>query len=464
MAELSPPTADLTPSGSQPRSTVLIPFVLFCAVIADRAQLSVATGGKGALPVLMLLVVPAVAVLVVATYGRERSLGFLAHPIFLLCVLPYLALTLILPMLGIIFYSYPERTLLSTSGTLTAVAFLILGAALSTRGSAAWTRWLVAAIAVQFAYALGQAIYQGKGPGWELFAPFHAWDLSLQGLNGVLVQARSSGLYFNPNELGLWAGIALVLAWSILEGRSRYVAILLALLTLLLSQSRGVSVAVLAALVAGVGLAMTERRISLASAAKTMGVVAVILMIAGGAALVFGIPDAAVQRFNSLIAVVTQGAQADANLAGRLDYWSAVTNLNAIYPWGTFGPPELILGTAVDSSWFETFAQGSIPYAAALGLLLVSTLGVTDYPYRHALRIMAVLIAVAGITQTPFGYPASAMFWVLLGAGLQASATARARAAWSARSATIVPPSGPAAAMDRPVTPMDRPVAMDRPV
>jgi hypothetical protein len=465
VADLSPPGVDVAPSGSRSRSTLLIPFVLFCAVIADRAQVSVATGGKGALPVLLLLIVPAVAVLVVATYGRERSLGFMGHPIFVLCVLPYLTLTLILPMLGIIFYSYPERTLLSTSGTLTAVSFLIIGAVLSTRGSADWTRWLVVAIVVQFAYALGQAIYLGKGPGWELFAPFHAWDLSLQGLNGFFVQARSSGLYFNPNELGLWAGIALVLAWAIVQGRLRYLAILLALLTLLLSQSRGVSVALLAALAAGVGLAMTERRISLASAAKTMGVVAVIVMIAGGAALIFGIPDAAVQRFNSLIAVVTQGAQADANLAGRLDYWSAVTNLNAIYPWGTFGPPELLLGTAVDSSWFETFAQGSIPYAATLGLLLLSTLGVTDYPYRHALRITAVLIAVAGITQTPFGYPASEMFWVLLGAGLQASAAARARIAMAARTATIVRSSGTVAAMDRPVTVPDRPItAMERPI
>ena len=98
--------------GVPDRSTLLIPFVLFCAVIADRAQLSVATGGKGALPVLRASIVPAVAILVVATYGRERSLGFMADPIFVLCVLPYLTLTLILPMLGIIFYSYPERTLL----------------------------------------------------------------------------------------------------------------------------------------------------------------------------------------------------------------------------------------------------------------------------------------------------------------------------------------------------------------
>ena len=110
-----------------------------------------------------------------------------------------------------------------------------------------------------------------------------------------------------------------------------------------------------------------------------------------------------------------------------------MTALNSIYPWGTWGPPELLLGTAVDSSWFETFAQGSVPYAAALGLLLISAATLGGFRYRHALRVLAVFIAVAGLTQTPFGYPPILLFWVLLGAGLQVSATARAPARSSHR-------------------------------
>ena len=164
---------DLAAPRPASRSTLLIPFVLACAVIADRAQLSVSTGGRGALP-LLAFVAPLVAILTALRYGRERSLGFLSHPIFLLGVLPYLALTLILPMLGIIFYGYPERTLLNVTGATTAVSFLVVGAALADGKPGAWTRWLVAAIVIQFAYALGQAIYQAHGPGWELFAPFHA--------------------------------------------------------------------------------------------------------------------------------------------------------------------------------------------------------------------------------------------------------------------------------------------------
>lgn len=441
--------ADLPDATSGARSTLLIPFVLVCAVIADRAQLSVSTGGRGALP-LLTFVAPLGAILAIGVQGRERSLRFLAHPIFLLGVLPYIALTIALPMLGIIFYGYPERTLLSITGATTAISFLVIGASLSTRDARPWAPWLVGAIVVQFAYALGQAIYQARGPGWELFTPFHAWDLSLQGLNGVLVQARSSGLYFNPNELGLWAGMALVLAWTMLRARLRFVAITLALLTLLLSQSRGVTVAVACALIAGVIFAFTENRVSISSAAKTLGIVAIVAMVAGAAALVIGIPDAAIQRFASLLAVITQGPQADANLAGRLDYWSAVTTLNSVYPWGTLGPPELLLGTAVDSSWFEAFAQGSVFYAATLGLLLVSAVSVGQYKYRSALRVVAVLIGVAGLTQTPFGYPPIALFWVLLGAALQSSATARIRNRPSSSPVTDSRTPWGMIAMDRP--------------
>jgi hypothetical protein len=229
------------------------------------------------------------------------------------------------------------------------------------------------------------------------------------------------------------------------------VAVTIALLTLLLSQSRVATVALVAALSAGVVLTVAEGRISLTSAMKTLAIVTAVVLVAAAAALTFGIPEAAIQRFASLLAVFTQGPQADANLAGRLDYWSAVTTLNATYPWGTLGPPELLLGTAIDSSWFQTFAQGSVPYAAALGLLLLSALSVTEFRNRQALRVMAVLITVAGITQTPFGYPAIALFWVFLGAGLQSSVTARSRLPWSTPSHADPRSTVQVMAMDRPL-------------
>ncbi|MGZ8502053.1 MAG: hypothetical protein ACXWW6_04285, partial [Candidatus Limnocylindrales bacterium] len=126
-----------------------------------------------------------------------------------------------------------------------------------------------------------------------------------------------------------------------------------------------------------------------------------------------------------IIQIAIEGPRSDANLAGRLDYWSAVTALNRIYPFGTLGPPELLLGSAVDSTWFRAFSQGSILYVASLGLMLSVSLVVGDPRYRLALRLVTVMIAVAGLTMDPFGYPVIYLYWVLLGAALQPEVRAR---------------------------------------
>ena len=92
----------------------LAPFIVLCAVLADRAQIGLATGGRGALPILAVAA-PVIAWLAILRYGQARTLRFVTHPAFLLGVVPYLALTAVLPVLGVMFNGYPERTLLSTT-------------------------------------------------------------------------------------------------------------------------------------------------------------------------------------------------------------------------------------------------------------------------------------------------------------------------------------------------------------
>jgi hypothetical protein len=144
-------------------------------------------------------------------------------------------------------------------------------------------------------------------------------------------------------------------------------------------------------------------------------------LVGAAVVLTIGPSQELLSRFGSLLNVVTKGPTADPNLAGRLDYWSAVLNLNLTYPLGTLGPPETILGTAVDSSWFRAFAQGSVPYVAVLATLLVAPLAVRNSRFGRGIVLLAVLVAVAGLTQTPLDYPVICLFWVLLGAGLQSS-------------------------------------------
>jgi hypothetical protein len=205
------------------------------------------------------------------------------------------------------------------------------------------------------------------------------------------------------------------------------VGITLAILTLLLSESRGASVALIAVLLAGALLAIAGRRLGPARALKSAFTVGGAILLAVAAMLVIEPSGAVFERFAALVDVVTQGPRADANLAGRLDYWSAVGALNSVYPFGTWGSPEFLLGTAVDSSWFRAFAQGSVPYVAMLGLVMVAAVSIGEFRYRQALRLVAVLIAVAGLTETSIGYPAIAIFWMLLGTGLQSSIARRSQ-------------------------------------
>lgn len=411
-------------AGAEAGHTAIIVFVIACAVVGDRAVVGVATGGRGALPLLTLMA-PAAALFAVARCGMARTLAFVRSPIFLVGVVPYLGLTLILPFLGVMFNRYPERTLISGTEATTAFSFLVLGAAASTASLRQWRPWLVLAIVIQLVYAAGQMAYLDRGPAWELFGPFHAWDLSFQDIYGAFVQARGTGLYFNPNELGLWAGAAALLAWSIVTSRWRLPVITLAVLTLLLSQSRGASVALLAALAVGIAMAFIRGRVSAPEAARTAISVGLAAIVAVAVVVAVQPSQGLVDRFGALAAVWAQGPRADANLAGRLEYWASVIDLNAIYPWGTWGPPEMLLGSAVDSTWFRVLAQGSVPYVGALVLLLVSPFTIRGSKLGDVLIMLTVLIAVAGLTQTPLNYPIALLFWVLLGGALQGSVSER---------------------------------------
>jgi hypothetical protein len=307
--------------------------------------------------------------------------------------------------------------MLSMLSGISAFSFMVIGAALSTDPGRSWTFWLLVGVALQLAYAIGQAASLGGGLAAEIFAPFHAWDLSLVDIR-TFVQARSTGLYLNPNELGFWAALATVLSWTLMRGWARYLGVVLAIATLILAESRG-SIAALVAAVA-VGLVLAWRRGGLGwHTVRAIAVVAGLLLVVVVVAFELRPSEPGAARLLALVDVLVQGPEADPNLRGRIDFWRSVLDFLDAQPFGSLGSPELAVGTAIDNDWFRALARGSVPYFGAMLLVILTPITIRRGARREALWLSTVVIAVSAVSQIPFDYPAIVLFWVLLGGGIQ---------------------------------------------
>lgn len=394
-------------------TSALIGFTVLAALFSSR--FSVPFPGYDADISFVTVLAPLVAIAAVMRFGSSQALGFLQNSTFVLMVGPFLVLMVVLPWLGVFFNGYGIQTLYTLTSVSTWFSFLVIGAAVSGAGARSWSSWLVIAVVLQFMYALAQAAWLGGGPVADVLRPLIQWDLAVAGDD--LIFGRSSGLYTNPNILGFWAAVGTMLALTLVSSPVRPIALVLALFTLLLSQSRGATAAlVVAGAVGAVGTLLAGRLPK--SQLRALAWVLLLLLVLAPV-VVTVLPAQSFDRFESLAAVLTEGAGADRNLAGRVDFWVAATELSRQYPLGTWGPPEGTLGTAIDSEWFRAFARGSIVFVFAQLLLLLAPVGVGSYPGRYALWLLAMIIAVAGITQTPMSYPPVFLYWALLGSGLQ---------------------------------------------
>lgn len=441
-------------------ASALVAFTVLAALFSSR--FSVPFPGYDADVSIVTILAPLVAITTVVRLGSPRTLGFLQNSAFVLMVAPFLALMFVLPWFGVFFNGYGVQTLYSLTAVTTWVSFLIIGAAVSGAGARSWSTWLAVAIGLQFLYSVAQAAWLGGGPVADVLRPLIQWDLTVAGDD--ILFGRSSGLYTNPNILGFWAAVATMLALTLVSPAVRPIALVLAILTLVLSQSRGATAALLVAGAIGAVGTLLVGRIPKSQLKSLAWVLLLLLLLAP--VVVTILPAQSFGRFEALADVLAQGAGADRNLAGRIDFWVEAADLSRQYPLGTWGPPEAPLGTAIDSEWFSAFAQGSIVLVFAQLLLLLAPVGVGTYQGRHALWLLAIVIAVAGITQTPMSYAPIFLFWALLGSGLQwavdhrwrriplSEARLRAGSRTAARSLSLVTDDGdPVSRSDRRPTP-----------
>jgi hypothetical protein len=186
---------------------------------------------------------------------------------------------------------------------------------------------------------------------------------------------------------------------------------------LLLSQSRGASAALIVAL--GFLLVLAVRRHNAPRLEQLVPYAGVVVVVVAGwlVLVVSGAPAGTlIGRFGSGITLQ------DPNVVGRIQFWEAGMGLLASHPFGTFGPPEFLLGTAVDSDWVRALLQGGPIFLAALALALGggALIRGDDGPERRLVRALSVYVAVAAITQLPLQYPSAYLYWAVVGAALAA--------------------------------------------
>jgi hypothetical protein len=401
-------------------------YVLF----EERFTIGVNTGGRGALQPVDLLV-PLVGIFIFLGFGGipgPRLLQFNTRGLFWA---PYVALTFALPILGVFIRGEPPRTMYTAIHGIIAISFMLFGAWAafsvgSVRRLAHWYAWF--AIILEFAIALMDYLNKtGMYP--TAFGKFLLEsNIASEGALGefTTITWRSVGTFINPNDLGFWSVLAFWISALLLRGMFCFTGIIAALLTLVLSQSRGSMISLLATCAVWLAYVALSRdaRLKKAQNATYLSTICFVLTVSWmGAALSqsdgVSVSDKfdVVNRFERGLDVLTEGVSEDSNASARVGAWHLALAFYSEHPLGTWISPRLKFHLYIDNEYVKTLMQGSIPYLFALLMIITCSLWriMRPGPVPRLTAMIAVTAAVNGMSAYPFSYSAIGVFWILLG-------------------------------------------------
>lgn len=409
------------------RARVVIWALALYILLAERLILRMETGGRGLLPLLAIATPVAIFAFGILPSGW-RSFRFLLKRDFWVYWGLYIALKFLLPIVGVLLHGYPLRTLLSLLEAGLPLLFIWVGTWIANRPGERFELFrcsLVFLIVVQFICAAGQYLYVNYNLDIPLLAAQFSWDRSSQALYSEnLPVGRSIGTYVNPNTLGFWGFMAFWTAALLLKERQRAWSAMLSMLILLLSQSRVAIVAMGASLIAFAFTRVTNMlvgnmkvRIRTVTNVFAVVIVAIFFAILAMSQAIIGINIPGTERLTDMIRVFGAGLGEDPNWDARVLAWKEALDLYREVPWGTLGPPELMLGHFIDSEWVRLLVQGGVALVCAYILSLLGGLRYLTYrkPEKSFLAMASVGLVILSITSTPMGYPPIALYWVCVG-------------------------------------------------
>jgi len=401
-------------------------YVLF----EERFTVGVNTGGRGALQPVDLLV-PLVGLFIFLGLGGvpgPRLLHFNARGLFWA---PYVALTIAFPILGVVIQSEPPRTMYTSIHGVIEVSFMLFGAwaafsVASVRRLAQWYAWF--AIILEFLVSLLDYLNKTGLYPTAMGKFLLQWDIDSEGALSefTTVTWRCVGTFVNPNDLGFWSVVAFWISALLFRGMFRFTGITAALFTLVLSESRGSLISLLATVTVWLAYVALSRdaRLRKARDATYLSAICFVLAVAWlGAALTqsagVAVSDkfSVVDRFERGLDVLTEGAGADSNASARVAAWHLAMAFYSDHPLGTWISPRLKFHLYIDNEYVKTLLQGSIPYLFALLMIILCSLWRIMRPraVSRLIAMIAVTAAVNGMSAYPFSYPAIGVFWILLG-------------------------------------------------
>lgn len=404
------------------KATLIILFILNI-LLKERVFLPIAFFGREVplfeFPFLV------VAALVFVREIRQLSVSIIRKE-FLLWT-PYFALGVILPIAGVVFLSYPLTTLY---GVVTVVvnplAAVIVGFVVFRSQSERLMKLVNICInggmLVQATFAVLQLL-RILGYSNTLVDSVTMWDIESQSRikEEYVIIGRSIGTFINPNVLGVWCLITFF--WNLFQSKGliRLFFSSVAIITLVLTQSRGSTMGLFAGLLMYfIRLAILQQREQPEIRMTTLiGLGSVAVTIAFALALVspsFSLLPGS-ERWRGGVEVITRGVAADANFATRVQVWRESISFLDEYPLGTWGPPQVKFILPPDNLYVHTLLQGSIFY---LSSLLVGFIGSASFLFsmrRAALlfSIVSISMAANSVSALPLLYPPGLLYWYLLG-------------------------------------------------
>jgi hypothetical protein len=387
----------------------VLPWVAAFSLLGDKMVLSTGLGGGVGLLRLgpLLTVTLAMAMLLVDDDIRQAASDLVrwGSPAVL-----FVAVGATLPFIGVL-VDYPFRTITAALVPLATGSFLLFGVLVARAGvNCDRTRYLIMVWVTSIAALAGLLLFlNNRGITLPLAAALNQWGIATAEAYGTTwLIGRTGGLYTSPNILGTLGGLALVYAaFGKVTYRQRVTLVVPAFAILFVTQSRGVMLATLIAI--AVGWLARERRTQRMPSQNVLTWALIGVIVGGalaGAATVFPqYVEALTERIVSAARIVTEGVEADRNFAGRVAFWAAAWQLLQQRVLGTFGPPELTLGSAVDNDYLRFALQGGMLYVGSwilyLGWLMKT--GLRNGTDRF-IGAGAVFLAFSALTQTPSTY------------------------------------------------------------